>query len=236
MAQASIPLPASTVVLVRKDRHGRFEIYLNRRPEEMNSYAGTYVFPGGRLEESDYSARMVELTRGLTPLEAQQSLGSDREPEVCLGHWVAAVREAFEESGVHFFVPMEDRRAQDLSSRLAGRRAALQRGEIDLPGLLVAERLYCDLARLVYFFHRITPEHYAIRFDTRFYLAALPTGQCPLHASEEVAESLWISPAAALARAEAGGYRMMPPTLAVLRRLSAFRSWEELASAFALRV
>jgi hypothetical protein len=91
------------------------------------------------------------------------------------------------------------------------------------------------VAKLNYFFHRVTPDHYAVRFDTRFYLAALPPDQQPLHASEEVAESLWIAPAAALARAEAGDYRMMPPTLAVLRRLSGYCSWEELSRAFNLR-
>jgi len=238
MAQASIPLPASTVVLIRPDDRGHFEIYLNRRPDEMNSYAGVYVFPGGRVEKTDYSAAMVSLTRGLTPQEAQQKLGSELQAEICLAHWVAAVRELFEESGIHFFGSMNaamDSPADGIAERLAGKRTALQRGAIDLPNLLLSERLYCDVAKLNYFFHRVTPDHYAVRFDTRFYLAALPPDQQPLHASEEVAESLWIAPAAALARAEAGDYRMMPPTLAVLRRLSGYCSWEELSRAFNLR-
>jgi 8-oxo-dGTP pyrophosphatase MutT (NUDIX family) len=239
MAQASIPLPASTVVLIRPDGGGGFEIYLNRRPDEMTSYAGVYVFPGGRVEKSDYSATMVSLTRGLTPREAQQKLASELQPEICLAHWVAAVRELFEESGIHFFASANDRTtelpAQELAERLSGKRTALQRGEVDLPNLLISERLYCDVARLNYFFHRVTPEHYAVRFDTRFYLAALPPDQQPLHSSEEVAESLWIAPAAALAQAEAGNYRMMPPTLAVLRRLSGYCSWEELSRVFKLR-
>ena len=52
----AIPLPASTVVLVRPDAARRFEIYLNRRrPEQMDTYAGVYVFPGGRVEASDWS-------------------------------------------------------------------------------------------------------------------------------------------------------------------------------------
>jgi 8-oxo-dGTP pyrophosphatase MutT (NUDIX family) len=190
------------------------------------------------VEKTDYSAAMVSLTRGLTPQEAQQKLGSELQAEICLAHWVAAVRELFEESGIHFFGSMNaamDSPADGIAERLAGKRTALQRGAIDLPNLLLSERLYCDVAKLNYFFHRVTPDHYAVRFDTRFYLAALPPDQQPLHASEEVAESLWIAPAAALARAEAGDYRMMPPTLAVLRRLSAYCSWEELSRAFNLR-
>lgn len=239
MAQPATPLPASTVVLVRPGDDGKFEVYLNRRPDQMDTYAGVHVFPGGRVEKSDYSADMLGLTRGLTPMEAQRQLGSELEPEICLAYWIAAVRELFEEAGIHFFLPaagaFTDTLPQELSVRLALKRSALQRGEIDLPNLLLSEGLFCDLAQLSYFFHRVTPEHYTVRFDTRFYLAALPENQIPLHASEEVAESLWVAPNAALERAEAGNYRMMPPTLAVLRSLSSHRSWAALRHAFHLR-
>jgi 8-oxo-dGTP pyrophosphatase MutT (NUDIX family) len=239
MAQAATPLPASTVVLIRPDHHRNFELYLNRRSDQMDTYAGVHVFPGGRVEKSDYSIDMIGLTRGVTPVEAKEKLSSELEPEICLAYWVAAVRELFEEAGIHFFTPISGAAvgslSVDLSERLAGKRSALQRGEITLPNLLLSEGLYCDVAQLSYFFHRITPEHYKVRFDTRFYLAALPSNQNPLHASEEVSESLWITPGAALERAEAGVFRMMPPTLAVLRTLSSYRSWGELRNSFNLR-
>ena len=74
----AIPLPASTVVLVRPDAERRFEIYLNRRPEQMDTYAGVYVFPGGRVEASDWSTAMINLTRGITPDEVTiLATGSD---------------------------------------------------------------------------------------------------------------------------------------------------------------
>jgi len=238
MALPTIPHAASTVVLIRPNRHGAFEIYLNRRPDKMDTYAGVYVFPGGRVEASDYSGEMIGLTRGLTPAQAQQKLGCELGAELCLGYWVAAVRELFEEAGIHFFLAPGDAGSgaseTQLFARLAGRRAALQRGEIDLPKLLVSEGLFCDVARLRYFFHRVTPEHYAVRFDTRFYMAVLPRDQSPLHASEEVSESLWITPKIALERGQADDFRMMPPTLAVLRSLAAYRSWEEVRDAFEL--
>ena len=53
-------------------------------------------------------------------------------------------------------------------------RVLLQTGSLDLATLLAGESLYCDLTRLIYFYHRVTPEHYPTRFDTHFYLAALP--------------------------------------------------------------
>ncbi|MGH7887158.1 MAG: hypothetical protein ACREPG_04790, partial [Candidatus Binatia bacterium] len=190
-------MPASTVVLVRPVPAGGVEIFMNRRPDKIAVYAGIYVFPGGRVEKSDYSPEMLGLTQGLTSVEAQQKLGGTLEPELCVGHWVAAVRELYEEAGVHFFIPQNgaaDTAAEAvLSERLAVQRARLQQGAIDLATLLAAESLCCDLARLRYFFHRVTPEHYPVRFDTHFYLAALPPRQTPLQSSEEVSESLWIS-------------------------------------------
>lgn len=233
MAQPSIPQPASTVVLARPRADGAFEIFMNRRPEKMDTYAGVYVFPGGRVESADWSAPMLDLVRGISPADAQQKLGSAFEPAVCLGFWVAAVRELFEEAGIHFFVEQDG--APALAERLAPKRAELQQGKYDLPALMAAERLYCDVGRLNYFFHRITPEHYPVRFDTRFYLAALPQGQVPLHSSEEVSESVWLSPREALQRSEDKSLRMMPPTIAVLRTLAEHESWNALAAAFQLR-
>jgi 8-oxo-dGTP pyrophosphatase MutT (NUDIX family) len=226
------------VVLVRPNDTGGFEIFMNRRPEKMDTYAGIHVFPGGRLEPEDYSAAMLELTQGITPAEAQQKLGGELEPERCIGHWVAAARELFEEAGIYLFAPQDgalsDSARQYLPERLAERRADLQRGDIDLAALLASERLYCDLRRLNYFFHRVTPEHYPVRFDTRFYLAALPPEQTPLHSSEEVSESFWISPTDALERSQSGAFPMMPPTIAVLRSLSVHSSWNALGEVFRL--
>jgi 8-oxo-dGTP pyrophosphatase MutT (NUDIX family) len=236
MAQPAIPLPASTVVLVRPDQVGDAEVFMNRRPEKMDTYAGVYVFPGGRMERDDCSREMLKLTRGLLPAEARAALESELDAEVCLGHWVAAVRELFEEAGIHFFVDPAAPGVGDekFTQRLASKRRALQQGELNLSGLLEAEQLACDLSRLKYFFHRITPEHYKIRFDTRFYLAALPKNQTPLPCSEEVAESLWISPDAALIESESGKFPMMPPTIAVLRNLARYKSWQGLHTAYGL--
>ena len=105
MAQTAIPQPASTVVLARPDDRGAFEIFMNRRPEKMDTYAGIYVFPGGRVEDTDWSEKTLELVTGMSPIEAQHILGGESEPARCLGHWVAAVRELFEEAGIHMFVP-----------------------------------------------------------------------------------------------------------------------------------
>lgn len=237
MAQSATPRPAATVVLVRPRADGRFETYINRRPEGMEAYGGVCVFPGGRVEEGDLTPAMLNLARGITGGEAKQKLGVDWPPEVCLSYWVAAARELFEEAGIHFFLPESGAGApmsQEGVQRLIAQRARLQSGKIQLAELLAEEGLYCNLSALSYFFHRVTPEHYPMRFDTRFFLAILPRDQIPLPTSEEVSESFWIAPDVALAKAAAGEFKMMPPTLAVLRTLDEQSTWANLRMAFSL--
>lgn len=233
------PKNASTVILVRPEASGKFEIFLTRRPVEMNFMGGVYVFPGGSVEEEDYSEEMLERCRGLSRTEAQQILGGELSPELSIGHSVAAIRELFEETGI--LLPATengaplDMRQNKLKERLAEKREALVQGRIDLRFLLESEELYCDLSCPVYFSHRVTPEKYATRFDTRFYLAQLPPDQSPLFSSQEVTESLWMTPETALNRSQRGELPMMPPTLAALGTLAAFDSWQSLRHQYQLR-
>lgn len=50
-----VPLPASTVVLLR-ERDARLEVFMMRRSASMAFAPGMYVFPGGRLDEVDARA------------------------------------------------------------------------------------------------------------------------------------------------------------------------------------
>ena len=238
MSEMAKPIKASTTVVVRPDAEGGIEVLMTRRRPEMQFLGGFLVFPGGGVENEDCSERMLSLCRGLTRIEAQKVLGADLGLEMSLGHWVAAVRELFEETGVYFFVD-ENGLAPDTSQgnfreRLDGKRQALLNGTSLLPQLLESEGLFCDLGRLAYLFHRITPEKYPVRFDTRFYLAALPENQVPLAASEEVSETLWLTPKNALDQANSDKYPMMPPTLIALRTLAEHDSWKNLRAAFHL--
>ncbi len=232
-------IKASTLVVVRRDPNGGIEVLLTRRRPEMQFLGGFLVFPGGAVENEDCSEKMLSLCRGLTRSEAQKILGADLGPEMSLGHWVAAGRELFEETGIHFFVDENgiapDGFGGNLTERLGEKRQALSNGTLDLPRLLESERLFCDLGRFTYLFHRITPEKYPIRFDTRFYLAALPPNQSALVSSEEVSESLWLTPKIALEESASGKFPMLPPTIITLRTLAEHGSWQNLCTAFPLR-
>ena len=99
---------------------------------------------------------------------------------------------------------------------------------------LESEGLWCDLSRVIYFFHRVTPEFYPTRFDTRFYLASLPAHQTVLPRSEEVTHSVWIKPAEALLEVYDNDFPILPPTTTVLEDLAGIDTWEELRARYRL--
>lgn len=204
----------------------------------MKFLGGVYVFPGGAVHESDYSPLSLGRCRGLSPAEARSLLGNSHSEELALGHWVAAIRELFEEVGVLLCINEQGGtvKLEDAESRrrFEAKRREIVRERLGFADFLSEEGLYCDLSRAHYFFHRVTPEFYSIRFDARFYLALLPPGQAPLATSEEVAESLWLAPADALSRACSRDFPILPPTTTVLEHLSQLGSWERLCELFQL--
>ncbi len=230
------PKKASTIVLVRPAKDGVFEVFMTRRPRAMRFLGGFFVFPGGSVKRSDSAPDMLDLCRGLSPGEARARLGDELGAEDAMGHWVAAVRELYEEVGVLLCVRPDGGPAMGAGTRerVGAKRSSVLRGSLGFPDLLASEGLCCDVGSPVYFYHRTTPERYAMRFDTRFFLAPLPEGQTPLSVSEEVSESLWITPGEGLERADRGRMAVIPPTLHTLRTLADLGTWEALCGAFAL--
>ena len=229
---------ASTVVLLRPDEDGSFEILLTRRPPEMQFLGGFYVFPGGTVHKDDYSTKALERCRGLAANDAQKILGNRHDPELALGHWVAGVRELFEEVGV---LLCESRSGGPIElldemtrAKFETKRQAIVRGKLGFGEFLESEGLLCDLSSIIYFFHRVTPEFYPMRFDTRFYLASLPAHQTALSRSEEVTHAVWIKPAEALAEVYHNDFPILPPTTTVLEDLAGIHTWEELRAKYRL--
>jgi len=232
------PRYASTVVLVRPDDDGRFDILLTRRPPQMRFLGGFYVFPGGTVHHDDYSPQMLARCRGLTGVEARKILGGVHEPNVALGHWVAVLRELFEEVGILLCVTEAGSDVQMTDSTVAKRielkRRSIVDKQLNFASFLESENLFCDLSRTVYFDHWVTPDIYSMRFDTRFYVATLPSHQTALECSEEVTDSLWIRPEDAMARIDRHDFPILPPTTTVLRNLALLGSWNRLSAQFQL--
>jgi 8-oxo-dGTP pyrophosphatase MutT (NUDIX family) len=205
----------------------------------MRFLGGVYVFPGGAVHQSDYSPTVLRRCRGLSGAEARKLLGGHHDEDLALGHWVAGIRELFEEVGI-LLATTDGGGDMDVGEqatllRFEKCRRAIVREELDFGGFLQSEQLYCELRRTVYFYHRITPEIYPVRFDTRFFLARLPVNQTPLLYSEEVSDALWLNPGEALTRAHGRDFPLLPPTTTVLEDLSQVSSWDRLCARFSLQ-
>jgi 8-oxo-dGTP pyrophosphatase MutT (NUDIX family) len=229
---------AATVALLRPAQPDGLEVFLTRRPRGMDFLGGAYVFPGGSVRDEDRAEGALKRCFGLSRHEAQKILSAEMVPELALAHWVAAIREVFEEVGVLLCVTENgepvDPRQEDLRERWLAKRRRLAAGELTFPEFLKSEGLMCDAASLRYLSHWRTPEEFDTRFDTRFYLAALPQGQVPLATSEEVAHSLWVTPEQALKLCATGKLPMIFPTYCNLRTLADFDSLARLLEEYRL--
>ena len=85
-----------------------------------------------------------------------------------------------------------------------------------------------DPAELIKFSRWITPAAVSIRFDTHFFLAALPHGQTPKVDGQECVDLGWFTPEGALDAHRAGEILLVFPTIKHLEQLSEFERVEEL--------
>jgi 8-oxo-dGTP pyrophosphatase MutT (NUDIX family) len=212
-----VPRPAATVTLVR-DAPGGFEVLMMQRNFQSVFVPGAYVFPGGALDEQDESADIAALCTGLNDEVASRKLGVQRGG---LAYWVAAIRESFEEAGILLacdergeIVTLDD---AERVERFHAYRQRVERGDHRLSDMLRQEGLKLPLQQMTYFSHWITPVGAPRRYDTRFFVAAAPPAQKPLHDNGETIDHLWVRPAEALSLYKQKKFDMRTPTLFTLR-------------------
>lgn len=224
---------AATVMLVR-DTDAGMEVFMLRRNLNSDFVGGAYVFPGGAVDEADRHEDLERLCRGLSDDGASQRLGVDKGG---LAYWVAAIRECFEEAGV--LLALRDGEEELISfaddgvnERFLGHRATVDSGDRRLVEVCEMEHLTLACDRIHYFSHWITPEGPPRRYDTRFFVAAAPAEQVPLHDDRETIANLWVRPADALDRHRRGELDMIFPTIRNLEAIARFeRSADLLAAA-----
>jgi 8-oxo-dGTP pyrophosphatase MutT (NUDIX family) len=223
-SQPVAPRPAATVLLLREAADG-VEVLAIRRHEKLAFMGGMWVFPGGSVCAADASpaalARIPSASQtGCARLDTLH--GEPVDAKECLALTVAACRETYEETGVLLASDAAGRHCDnDLAARLQERRRAIASQPELFAELLQAEDLFLRVERLVYWAHWITPSIVPRRFDTRFYLAPVPSDQRAVIDSTETIDHAWMSPAAIVAAALTGDMPVSHPTLYNLMELDA---------------
>jgi 8-oxo-dGTP pyrophosphatase MutT (NUDIX family) len=214
------PRRAATVMLL-KDTEGTPVVHMLRRRASMAFAGGAYAYPGGGVDprDDDHQIRWAGPTRAWWA----KRLGADEtsaQAIVC-----AAVRETYEEAGVLLAGPTPDTVVGDTTGDdWEADRAALVARDLSFAEFLDRRGLVLRSDLLGAWTRWITPEFETRRYDTWFFVAALPEGQRTRNASTEADRTVWIRPAEAAASYDKGELLMMPPTVATLRQLIPYDS------------
>ncbi|MGE0410180.1 MAG: NUDIX hydrolase [Amphiplicatus sp.] len=212
------PVPAATILLLRD--MPAFEVLMIERHADLGFAGGALVFPGGRIDPGDHDPRWARCADGLDPRLAPAQ--------------IAAVREAFEETGVLL--------AREGAALIDGPRAA---GLASWRPLVAADdgkflemiagqglRLACDGLRL--FAHWVASPRLRRRFDTLFFAARCPADHAALADGSEATEALWIAPHNAIEARRSRARKVIFPTARNLELLGVSGSVDEVF-AFAAR-
>jgi 8-oxo-dGTP pyrophosphatase MutT (NUDIX family) len=219
--RTSLARDAATVVLLRDAPVGGIEAYLVGRVATMAFAGGVFAFPGGRVDAAD---RAAPGSGGVPGGWAGPPLGAllgmlEPDPELARALVCAAIRETFEECGVLLAAASDGAPLDVAGPAWRADRQAMERRELGLAELLARHGLVPRTDLLAPWARWITPEIEPRRYDTRFFLAALPSGQQPGELSGEADRMAWLRPAEALERHAAGRLPMLPPTAWMLADL-----------------
>ena len=254
---AAIPVRDAATVMILSGEDDPHVLMLKRNSRSI--FVGDmWVYPGGAVDPDDATPVADETVSGLTDSDASYQIGIERGG---IAFWVAALRETFEEAGIllaHHVSPTVDgargRGADPAAGLDADTAADLPTGIIDLSPPQVAERFshyrdevnagnrdFIETVRSeglrldgndVHFVGRwVTPMGPPRRYDTRFFLTAMPEGQVPLADNDEAVDHQWVRPADAVRRNETGDMVMMTPTIGMLQRLARFGTITEAVAA-----
>ncbi|OBB61389.1 NUDIX hydrolase [Mycobacterium sp. 852013-51886_SCH5428379] len=214
-----VPRPAATVMLIRpaRDAAGN-EVFLMRRHAGMEFVAGVMVFPGGGVDDRDRNADIAWAGPGADWWADR--LGTDEELARALV--CAAARETFEECGVLFAGAADDEDVLvDDASVYRDARQALADRSLSFADFLHDEKLVLRTDLLRPWANWVTPkEERTRRYDTYFFVGALPEGQRADGENTETDKAGWITPEEALEDFSSGRSFLLPPTWTQLDALA----------------
>ena len=198
------------------------EVLLLKRDRNASFVPGAYVFPGGRVDPADWTKQTLASVDGLTTETAATRLGLVGTSPPAIAYYIAALREAFEETGILVGVGPNAQAPPTAAENVEVEvlRKGLMEGSVSFNEAL--ENLSCriDGSSIEYLAHWITPEQEPRRFDTRFFAVRVQADAEPIFDPREMTEALWLSPKEALSRNQGGTLPMIFPTIDTLQRLA----------------
>jgi 8-oxo-dGTP pyrophosphatase MutT (NUDIX family) len=211
------PAPAATILLLRD--HPAFQVLMVKRHHQIDFASGALVFPGGKAEAQDDD-----------PLWADHVFGWADAPIAERGLMVAAIREAFEESGI-LLARGQDRAPCGPVPDILQAREDVTNGTRTFLDLVRALDVRLDLTALSFYARWVTPSLMPKRFDTWFFIAEAPKDQLAVCDGWETVDTEWISPSGALRLAAAGERKVIFPTRMNLKLLAESASGEDAIAA-----
>jgi 8-oxo-dGTP pyrophosphatase MutT (NUDIX family) len=226
--------PAATVLLLR-DAPGGVETLMLQRTRRSGFVPGAWVFAGGRVDSGDRDPEAAGIIQGLLPEVADRRLGLGADAGIpATAYYLAAVREAFEETGIAVGLGPDGRQLPDAGSdaRVGSLRERLLADSLSILDVGRELGLRVPASQIEYVAHWITPIQEHRRYDTRFFAARVAEGtRFSLHASE-MSRGRWMTPARALEAHAAGDLPMVFPTIMTLQSIRDFHSAEGVLAAF----
>ena len=207
--------PAATVLLLRDGPNG-VEVLMTRRSATASFAPGAYVFPGGGIDAADQAAH---------PHARRRATQSD----LHLTQAIAAIRESFEELGILLARHGNGQMANTADIAALDRQAPSE----NFAAQCVARGLTLAADEVFVLAHWITDRDLPRRFDVPFLVARMPDAQTPVADEQEQFEPVWVRPADALSRHEAGDFFIIFPTIRTLERLQHYASVDSVLAACA---
>jgi 8-oxo-dGTP pyrophosphatase MutT (NUDIX family) len=211
-ATVNAPRAASTLILLRDTETGP-EVLLLKRHGLSDVLGEAFVFPGGKLDPADVALDAASLDEAPATLRARLAEGQC-ETATAAGLFVAAIREACEESGILLARDIDESERQEVESRV---RAGAPFG-----ATVAASNVRLAASELVPWSRWITPlsQLQAKRFDTRFFVARAPHNVLARHDGRETTEAAWMQPRRALQRYAERAIQLAPPQIMTLAHLA----------------
>jgi 8-oxo-dGTP pyrophosphatase MutT (NUDIX family) len=181
------------------------------------------------VDASDADEGIVARVDGLDGPTADRRLGLPEGDPPALAYYLAAVREAFEETGIlvgHDSTGVSPATAAQ-DPKVDALRDDLMEDRLGFAAVLARMACRIDGPALEYIAHWITPEVEPRRFDTRFFAAKVPVGARAIVDPREMTDAVWLKPFAALERYDRGALPMVFPTIKTLEQLTEYGSVDE---------